>query len=84
MHTVVDRLCELTGMVVAAYSWAGSFGASVAAVRVRLDEEAFATAWARDEAMSMEEAVVYALEGLWIGMIIVPLSVIAFLDRPAK
>ena len=35
----------------------------VASARARLDEEAFAGAWAEGQALSMEQAIAYALEG---------------------
>lgn len=39
-----------------------SFDDDIAAVRTRLDEEAFDQAWSEGQAMTLEQAVVYALE----------------------
>jgi predicted ATPase/DNA-binding CsgD family transcriptional regulator/transcriptional regulator with XRE-family HTH domain len=55
---VLGRLHDMTGMPFVSLSAADS---SVATVRARLGEAAFATAWAEGRSMSLEQAVAYAL-----------------------
>ena len=39
-----------------------SYERDVATTRARLDEDTFTTAWAEGQAMTLEQAIVYALE----------------------
>jgi len=58
----VGRLHEVMGVTLSTASGAGGFEESVAAVRGLLGEQAFSTAWAEGRAMTLEQAVAYALE----------------------
>jgi predicted ATPase/DNA-binding SARP family transcriptional activator len=60
LFAVAERLRETAGV-----RWEGhqsDYRCSVAATRAQLDEEALAAAWAAGRAMSLDEAVAYALE----------------------
>jgi hypothetical protein len=58
----VARLRELNGMPPVTSDGRRTFDESVAAVRPALGDQAFATAWAEGRAMTLEQAVAYALE----------------------
>jgi predicted ATPase/class 3 adenylate cyclase len=58
----VSRLQEVMGVALSTASGAGGFEESVAAVRALLTDSDFATAWSEGSAMSLEEAVAYALD----------------------
>ena len=59
--SAVARLHELTGMALNVYSHAGGFEQSVAVLREDLEHGAFETAWSEGRAMSLDDAVAYAL-----------------------
>jgi hypothetical protein len=58
----VSRLHEVMGVTLSATSGAGGFEESIAAVRALLGDSAFDAAWAEGSAMSLDEAVDYALD----------------------
>ncbi|MCC6174427.1 MAG: adenylate/guanylate cyclase domain-containing protein [Chloroflexi bacterium] len=59
---IASRLRDVTGMVLSAYSSAGSFEQSMTAARSVLGDSDFDAAWSEGRAMRLDEAVRYALE----------------------